>query len=333
MQASKPQISIIIEWENVKLSEMGRCREMLREMAKQIPDYFDKQGGVSDSSPVPAAEILILYDAGAFDGGFIEDIVATEIPRTTRHCQWRIIAAGSEGYYGLKNIGSRQAQGEVLLFIDSDLIPESGWIDSMLSPFSDPEVKVVAGHAYVTPDDMLSRTFALTWFFPLRATEARISPAKGFFANSVAFRREVFLAHPYEVIPGASRGACRLLAKKLAAERIPIISNTGAQASHPPPNGLKHFLMRGLVQGRDDLLMNQTEQRAGKGTIFHSIARIGKWQLKAFRRIVFQRGTVGLPLYQVPFALFIAGIYGFLFFTGDIATRLFPAFMKSNFHL
>lgn len=333
MPAAKPQISIIIEWENVKLSEMDRCREMLRAMAKQIPEYFDKQPGVSASDPVPAAEILILYDAGAFDGGFIEDIVANEFPKTTRHCHWRIIAAGSEGYYGLKNIGSRQAQGEVLVFIDSDLIPEEKWLENMLSPMKDPAVKVVAGHAYVTPDDMLSRTFALTWFFPLRAKEAKMSPAKGFFANSVAFQRDVFLAHPYEVIPGASRGACRLLAKKLAAEGVQILSNTGAQASHPPPNGLKHFLMRAVVQGRDDLLMNQTEQRAGKGSIFHSIARIGKWQLKALRRILLQHNSVGMPFYQVPFALFIASVYGFLFFMGDIATRLFPARMKASLHI
>jgi hypothetical protein len=333
MQAAKPQISIIIEWENVKLSEMDRCREMLRAMAKQIPEYFDKQPNFSVPDPVSAAEILILYDAGAFDGGFIEDIVASEIPKTTRHCEWRIIAAGSEGYYGLKNIGSRQAQGDVLVFIDSDLIPEEKWLENMLSPMQDPSVKVVAGHAYVTPDDMMSRTFALTWFFPLRAPEAKISPANGFFANSVAFRRDVFLAHPYEVIPGASRGACRLLAKKLAAQGVQMLSNTGAQASHPPPNGLKHFLMRAVVQGRDDLLMNQTEQRTGKGTIFHSIARIGKWQLKALRRILFQHQTVGMPFYQVPFAMFIASIYGFLFFMGDVATRIFPARMKAGLHI
>jgi hypothetical protein len=332
MQVTKPRISIIIEWENVKLSEMDRCREMLRAMAKQIPEYFDKQG-VPESAETPAAEILILYDSGAFDGGFIEDIVATEIPRTTRHCQWRIIAAGSEGYYGLKNIGSQQARGEVLVFIDSDLIPEDKWLENMLSPMQGSDVKVVAGHAYVTPDDMLSRTFALTWFFPLRATEAKLSPAKGFFANSVAFQRDVFLKHPYEVIPGASRGACRLLAKKLKAEGVQMISNTGAQASHPPPNGLKHFLLRAVVQGRDDLLMNQTEQRAGKDTIFHSIARIGKWQLKALRQIVFRHGSVGMPFYQVPFAMFIAGVYGFLFLMGDLATRLFPARMKASLHI
>ena len=333
MHATKPQISIIIEWENVKLSEMDRCRAMLREIAKQIPEHFDKQAEINSSDEKSVAEILILYDAGAFDGNFIHDIVTTEIPKTTRHCQWRIISAGSEGYYGLKNIGSRQAKGDVLVFLDSDLIPEPKWLENMLSPMQNSEVKVVAGHAYVTPDDMMSRTFALTWFFPLRALEAKISPAKGFFANSVAFQRDVFLANPYEVIPGASRGACRLLAKKLAAQGIHILSNTGAQASHPPPNGLKHFLMRAVVQGRDDLLMNQTEQRAGKGTIFHSIARIGKWQLKALRRILFQHGTVGMPFYQVPFAMLIASVYGTLFLAGDIATRLFPTQMKASLHI
>ncbi len=333
MQATNPQLSIIVEWENVKLSEMDRCREMLRVMAKQIPEYFDKfPVAVSDES-VPAAEILILYDAGAFDGSYIEDIVSTELPRTTRHCEWRISPAGGEGYFGVKNMGAFQAKGETVLFIDSDLIPEAGWLEAMLTPLTDPEVQVVAGHAYVTPDDFLSRVFALVWFFPLRAEEIKLAPTKGFFANGVAFRRSTFLQYPFEPIPGTSRGACRLLAKRLDRAGVKMVLNTAAQAGHPPPNGLKVFLLRGVAQGRDELLMNRTTERAGKATIFHSISRIWRWHYKACRNILFSHRRVGMPFWQLPGAFLIAGTFGFLLIFGDIATRLFPETMKANFHL
>lgn len=333
MQAAKPQISIIIEWENVKLSEMDRCREMLRVLAKQIPEYFDKHSTATSSESVPAAEIMIMYDATAFDGVYIEEIVAAELPRSTRHCQWRIVAAGSEGYFGVKNSGAFQAQGDTVLFIDSDLIPEAGWLEAMLAPLQDPEVKVVAGHAYVTPDDFLSRVFALIWFFPLRTDVIEQKPTKSFFANGVVFRRETFLQYPFEPIPGTSRGACVLLAKRLDRLGVKMIRNTAAQAGHPPPVGMKVFLLRGVAQGRDDLLMNRTPDRAGKGSIFHSIARVARWEGKAVRNILLRSGRVGLPFWQIPAALFIASVFGFLLAFGDIATRIAPETMKANFHL
>lgn len=333
MHIGKPQISIIVEWENVKLSEMDRCREMLRVLAKQIPEHFDQQGFADLPECVPAAEILILFDATAFDAAYIQDIVGTEIPSATRHCQYKLVPAANVGYFGVKNIGAFQAQGDIFLFIDSDLIPENNWLSEMLAPMKDPDVKVVAGNAYITPLDFLSRVFALIWFFPLRAEEKKFTQAKSFFANGVAFRRETFLEYPYQLIAGASRGPCVLLAKRLARAGVKMVLNTAAQAGHPPPKGLKVFLLRGVAQGRDDLLMNRTPDRPGKGTIFHSVARIARWQSKALRNILFRHGKVGMPFWQVPMALLIAGAFSLLLIYGDVGTRLFPEKMKSGFQL
>lgn len=332
MQEKRPQLSIIIEWENVKLSEMDRCREMLRVMSKQIPDYFEKHP-VTSSESAPVAEILILHDPNAFDASAVEEIVAAELPQNAQYYHWRIVSEGKGGYFGVKNIGANMARGENFLFLDSDLIPEAGWLEAMLSPLRDPEVKVVAGHAYVTPDDFLSRVFALIWFFPLRADVIETRPTKSFFANGVLFRRETYLQYPFEPIPGTSRGACVLLAKRLDRAGVKMLLNTAAQAGHPPPVGMKVFLLRGIAQGRDDLLMNRTPERAGKGTIFHSIARIIRWQFKALRNIVLRHGRVGLPMWQVPAALLISSAFAFLLTAGDLGTRLFPETMKSNFHL
>jgi len=55
--------------------------------------------------------------------------------------------------------------------------------------------------------------------------------------------------------------------------------------------------------------------------------------IEGIRRILFQHNTVGMPFYQLPFAMFIASVYGIHFFMGDIASRLFPARMKASLHI
>ena len=41
---------------------------------------------------------------------------------------WRLIPAQAEGYYPSKNQGARSAGGDLLLFLDSDVIPEKAGI-------------------------------------------------------------------------------------------------------------------------------------------------------------------------------------------------------------
>lgn len=333
MQEIRPQLSIIIEWENVKLSDMDRCREMLRVISRQIPEYFGKHAPGVSTETSPAVEILFLHDPAAFAASAVEDIVAAELPRSTPHYRWRIISEGRGGYFGVKNIGANLARGELLVFLDSDLIPEDGWLEAMLSPVRDPEVKVVAGYAYVTPEDFLSRVFALIWFFPLRTDVVEIRPTKYFFANSVLFRRDTYMQFPFEPIPGTSRGACVLLARRLERAGVKMLLNTAARAGHPPPVGMRAFLRRGIAQGRDELLMNRTPDLGGKGTIFHSVARISRGQARASRNLLLRHGKVGLPFWQVPAALMISFAFTFLLTVGDIGTRLFPETMKANFHI
>ena len=329
--------SVIIEWENVRLSELDRCRRMLRELASQIRELHTP--GVAarlapSLTPILAEfEILILYNASAVSRTDVEQVVAAEIPPAMPHCSWRLVPAAGEGYYAQKNSGATQARGHILIFIDSDVVPEAGWLANMLAPMNDSGCQVVAGHAYLDPHGLLGRTFALVWFFPLRSDIAHVGTASWFFANCVAFRRECFLAHPYVLIAGSARGACTRLANELTAAGIPILLNTAAQVSHPAPNGLRHLFLRGIAQGRDELLKSQLQHRSGLASLGHSVAWICRWELRALKKIILHHRRVRLPLWQVPAALLIASTYWLLFPIGDIATRLFPQRMKTAIQL
>lgn len=188
-------------------------------------------------------------------------------------------------------------------------------------------------YAYLDSQRLIGRTFALTWFFPLRSAVARIGTATWLFANCVAFRRACFLAHPYVLIAGSARGACTRLAEELTAAGIPILLNTAARVSHPAPNGLRHLFLRGLAQGRDELLKSQLRNRSWLASLTHSAAWICEWELRALRKIVLNHRRVGMPLWQVPLAMLIATAYWLLFPIGDIATRLFPERMKAAIQL
>jgi hypothetical protein len=329
--------SVIIEWENVRLSELDRCRRMLRGLATQIAELHTPAAAARLEPGlqllVVEFEVIVLYNDAAIDGADVERVVAEEIPPTTPHCTWRLVPASGEGYYAQKNFGATRARGDILVFIDSDVVPEPGWLVNILAPMNDPRCQVVAGHAYLDPERLIGRTFALTWFFPLRSQIPRIETTSWFFANCVAFRRGCFLAHPYVLIAGSARGACTQLAHELTAAGIPILLNTAAQVSHPAPNGFRHLFLRGLAQGRDELLKSRLRNRTGLASMAYSIAWICKWELRALRKIILNHHRVGMPLWQVPAAMLIATAYWLLCPIGDIATRLFPERMKAAIQL
>lgn len=56
----------------------------------------------------------------------------------------------------------------MIVFLDSDVIPEEGWLAGLLRAFRNPAVQVVCGGTYISLEGLYSKTVALFWFFPLR---------------------------------------------------------------------------------------------------------------------------------------------------------------------
>ena len=82
-----------------------------------------------------------------------------------------VFAAPGLGYYQLKNESVKRATGVILVFLDSDVIPEPDWLDQLLGAFTEPDVQIVGGNSYIEAASVYSRAFALWWFFPLRAPD------------------------------------------------------------------------------------------------------------------------------------------------------------------
>jgi hypothetical protein len=293
-----PDVSVIVEWENSALAGVERAHTALKRLAEEVSGSHRR------------VEVLICHD---------ED-TPPDVPLTGGGLPdgWRTVRVPDARYYELKNHGAAAAAGAIVVFLDSDAIPEPGWLEGILSPFADPAVHVVAGHAYIQPDSLYSKAFALWWFFPLRARPQPPAPVAHFFANNVAFRRATFLAHPFSPVEGTSRGACVELAKSLRAAGCTIWQTSAAQIAHPAPRGWRHFALRALAQGRDRL----ARERGWRATLLGSLARLARSVAVGCVRTLRDRRAVGLPLAGVPAAIALCCAYYGLYFAGDVAAWL-----------
>jgi hypothetical protein len=308
--------SIVIEWENIQLAEADRCSAMLAELTRQIAAHPGAPGVGR-----PDFEMLVIFDDRKISEAGVRDFVASCVPALPDRVELRFIAGSGRGYYEQKNLGVSEARGRFVVFLDSDVIPEPGWLSGLLGSFDDPSVEVVCGNCYLDAGDLVSKSLALAWFFPLRDGREVLTRQDSFFANNVAFRRDVAISYPFVPLEGTSRGACRLLARRLTEDGRGLFVNTAARVSHPAPNGLRHLLLRGLAQGRDNLLFDRT---IGGGAARASVGRALRMQARAWKRIVRHRRTVALGPLGVPAALAIASIYYACYAVGDAATRVAP---------
>jgi glycosyltransferase involved in cell wall biosynthesis len=329
------RLSVIIEWENILLAEAKRCRAMLRELGAQIvdlrtgdPELSTQLGGIE--FPV---EILVMFDPLNVSRSSIEQTINQNLIGDADGRVCRLIPVPGGTYYTLKNEGARQASGDLVVMLDSDVVPQSGWLRALLKPFIDPAVQVVGGHSYLSTDSIIAKTLALSWFFPLHQAERSVTPKPHFFANNVAFRRQVLLENPFPMLSGTNRGACAVLAKQLFELGMPAHINTAAEVEHPPPYGFVRLIRRAFAQGRDELLSLRRSAPPRKLTLLRSVGRAWRNWGRGIRNLTMRRHQVGLSLVELPASVCIVTAYYGCYFLGDLGTRTFPKYMQTHFQV
>ena len=112
-----------------------------------------------------------------------------------------------------------------------------------------------------------------------------------------------------------------------------IVQSTGAQVEHPAPNGLAHFFMRGLAQGRDRLLEERAWGSRRTRSLLGTASRLKLDLRRSSSSIRKNFRRVELPKAAVPAALGISTSYYLLCTLGEIATMVSPRFMKRHFRI
>jgi hypothetical protein len=303
-----------MEWDNPRTSAADRALEAFRRIADQMRAH-------------PASgELLVVYARGVFD----EDSLRRALCGQANALELRLIGTPGLRYYELKNQGVLGARGRLVVFVDSDLLIEPGWLAAMLAPFSDPAVECVCGSARLEHETLYEKSLALAWTFPARAAEAApLRPTRHFFANSVAARRELWLRFPFAAEQIRYRGMCADVARSLRRSGVTLWSQPAARGVHPPPRGVRHFVARGLAEGHDRAL----KLRRTRGPA-RSLAALLYWFVRktrdGARRVVRDRGAVGLPLAAIPLSLAIVTAYFALGLAGGLVTLARPGLVRRS---
>jgi hypothetical protein len=152
------------------------------------------------------------------------------------------------GYYEAKNRGFDAARGDVVVLTDADCWPDPSWLDELLTPFDDPDVRAVAGRTTYRRD--LLGTAASTIDFMYFAPPTGPDYTRNFYANNIAFRRDVFAERKFGE-HDMYRGHCAVLGLELHSAGIPIRFVPSARTIHRFPDTTAELIKLRLMRGRD----------------------------------------------------------------------------------
>jgi hypothetical protein len=297
------RVSLVVEWDNVRLAGASRARAMLERLVEEL---------CADDRP--SVEVLLVHD------GRPGDVAEARRILTPTGVDVRVVAAPGCDYYELKNAGAREARGELVVFLDCDVVPDPGWLAAIVAPFADPEVAVVAGATrLVAPVSLWAKLVAPTFVFPLTTPPGPVAPTDGFFANNVAFRRSTAVAFPFPPVAGTSRVSCVALTQRLAEANHVIMRNPSARVTHPAPHGLGNTVRRALVHGRDTAVL--AEHGVGAPASARAWARRTR---ELVGDVIRMRRTVGLPSVALPLAIAVAVAYYACVAAGGALVRVAP---------
>jgi glycosyltransferase involved in cell wall biosynthesis len=306
-----PSFSIVLETENLSVTEIAGLEESLDSLAAQSP------------SPERANEVLIIESG---------DTPAQVLDHIRKKYPWvRVVFIESDiDYYDAKMEGARRATGEVVVYADSDCVYEPHWLRSMLAPFAAyPDIQIVGGETAIRGSGPYAVANAISFFFDGHSNGEELYTSTNYFFNNVAFRRQFLMANPTDHTLPLYRGHCVVHTRELQEKGVAIWRQPRARAHHAPPHGLFNFFWRYLLIGRDNAVLRRllpasssTPAKRGRGTGFEKLSRRIKYRVAAH-----PTSAVWLPI-----ALPIAATSLLLVWAGDRISRSRPDYLLRTFN-
>jgi glycosyltransferase involved in cell wall biosynthesis len=211
----------------------------------------------------------------------------------------RYIAVPEVGLHHCRHVGARLAEGEILAYLDDDIIAPPSWLEAMLKPFSDANVACVGGRIVprweAEPPDWLSqfggnggpnlslldlgtKTRQLSW--PLTVYGCNMSVRRsvlcevgGFHPDAFADRRMIWLRGDGETG----------LQRKIYQAGYAVVYEPRAWLYHRvPPMRLKpsYFYWRRFIQGISDSYTHTRMNRPSEAVL---VRHAGRCLLSAIR--------------------------------------------------
>lgn len=299
-QSKTLSISVVIELDNATLVDFSVWSKKLSDMLHWL--YAGELTNIVD--------IIIVHNQKQ------KESVEQFISAMDVECRQVLTLLGMEAehasYYKMKIAGAAIAQGEILVFLDSDLTPAIGSFFDLVKPLYNETAVAVSGYASFPSNSFISRAYAMFWMFPIFNQPETMGKYQ-LVANSCAFKRDWFLKNLFPTEQGGLRAACSLISSKLKQE--------GHALYHPNVwfyhelwnDNWRFFIWRALVMGRD------ADKKQGCKVSLSRISR-AKHALKSIitdtTRLLSRHAkyykTIGLPAWQMPASLFLGSVFWLL---------------------
>ena len=289
-----PHFAVVVEMENATTVEWSAVGQTLAVLAEQIAQV---------QPPGSARPLVLLAHPGhPSESNQLIQTTCRQVPQLAAAARLQAISVPRGRYYELKNGGIAAADADLVVLLDSDALPEPGWLAALLTPFDREETVIASGHTYLGHDDLISRLLAMVWVFPLRDHDDRAADRRSLNANNCALRRDVLGERPFPIDNGFKVG-CTKLMRQLEAAGISLV-RVPAYAEHAPLSGWRFLLWRALVTGRDaDRKFADLRSRARTKRLLAAVRGWLKMECRVVRRILAHWRHVQLPIWQLPLAL------------------------------
>ena len=144
-----------------------------------------------------------------------------------------------------RNFGAKKSKGELLLFVDSDCVPENDWLEEMIKPFSDKKVGGVQGRYKTLQKEIIARfvQIEIEERYELMQKAMKEKTLDWIGSYSAAYRAKAYnaLGGFDESFPMAS-GEDPELSYRLQKSGYRIVFNENAVVYHTHPNKLMKYL-------------------------------------------------------------------------------------------
>ncbi|MET3130764.1 hypothetical protein AAKU55_001022 [Oxalobacteraceae bacterium GrIS 1.11] len=157
------------------------------------------------------------------------------------------------GYYDAKNAGFSATDAlrcDYVAFADADCTPAADWMAQLLAPFAQeqPPAAVVGRTSYAATVIGTALTTLDFMYFP---SPLQAGATRNFYANNVAFRREVFARHSYQALDGVYRAHCQVLGLRLQEAGVTLHYVAHAHTVHRFPDTRRETLALRWMRGED----------------------------------------------------------------------------------
>ncbi|MGH9921988.1 MAG: glycosyltransferase family 2 protein [Nitrososphaerales archaeon] len=275
-------------------------------------------------------EIIMVYNSEETDWSRIEQLVNEQLAPCMSMIEHKIIPTSRLPYYELKNFAAKHSHRDIIIFLDSDVIPEDGWLIGLLEALQQPEVRLVGGANYYPSESLYEKAIGLIHYGPRESdADGHIREAEYFPGGNVAFRRELFEEFPFPPLPHF-RGRWTLM-ETVRSRGIKIYCQPKSRASHPAPNGVGHFVRRAVCDGHDVVMDHKCRARMSRESMLTDNRNSPKSMRRKFSRFYTRYKRAGLRVTDSVGVFGIVFSYISLMFFGIIIASIRPELIRRYF--